>query len=88
LSDITPPILSHLREAIIEEKVRKNNFSFIDDFPSHTQSVERCVKLITEAASYVCGPENRDKPIRSKLLARVINPKVQNKSQYKVKEEI
>jgi len=68
--------------------VRKNDFGFIDDFPSHTQSVERCVKLVTEAASYVCGLENRDKAIRSKLLARAINPKVQNKSQYKIKEEI
>jgi len=60
--------------------VRKNDFSFIDDFPSYTQSVERCVKLVTEAALYICGPENRNKAIRSKLLARTINPKVQNKS--------
>jgi len=53
-----------------------------------THSVERCVKLVTEAASHICGSENRDKAIRSKLLARAINPKIQNKSQYKVKEKI
>jgi len=76
---IDPPILSHLHATIIQEKVSKNDFSFIDDFASHTQSVERCVKLVTEAASYVCGSENRDKAIRSKLLARAINPKIQNK---------
>jgi len=36
-SDITdPPILSHLHAAVIQEKVRKNDFSFIDDFLSHT----------------------------------------------------
>jgi len=69
-SDITePPVLSHLYAAIIQKKVRKNYFSFIDNFPSHTQSVERCVKPVTEAASYV-GRKNRDKTIRSKLLAR------------------
>jgi len=50
-SDITdPPILFHLHTAVIQEKVRKNDFSFIDDFSSHTQSVERCVKLVTEVA--------------------------------------
>jgi len=39
-SDITdPPILSHLHAAVIQEKVRKNDFSFIDVFPSHTPSV-------------------------------------------------
>jgi len=36
-SDITdPPILSHLHAAVIQEKVRKNDLSFIDDFLSHT----------------------------------------------------
>lgn len=25
-------------------------------FPCHTQAIERCVKLITEAAGTVCGP--------------------------------
>jgi len=46
------------------------------------------VKLVSEAASYVSGRENRDKTIRSKVLVKIINPKVQNKSQYKIKEEI
>lgn len=27
------------------------------NFPCHTQAVERCVKLVTEASSAVCGPE-------------------------------
>jgi len=38
---IAPLILSHLH-AVIQEKVRKNDFSFIDDFPSHTKCGEMC----------------------------------------------
>ncbi|KAK4875539.1 hypothetical protein RN001_011961 [Aquatica leii] len=29
-------------------------------FPCHTQAVERCIKLVTEASSLVCGAEARD----------------------------
>ncbi|KAI4458007.1 ubiquitin-conjugating enzyme e2 [Holotrichia oblita] len=36
-------------------------------FPSHTQSVERCVKLVTEATEKVCGHENRGGYIRATL---------------------
>ena len=29
----------------------------LDDFPCHTQSVERHVKVVTEAAGAVCGEQ-------------------------------
>ena len=39
-------------------------------FPCHTQSVERAIRLITEAASSVIGPEARDGFIRQRIKSR------------------
>ena len=39
-------------------------------FCSHTQSTERCVKLVTEAAAKVCGQEARDGYIRARVRHR------------------
>ena len=41
-------------------------------FPLHTQSVERAVKLVTEAASHVCGEEKRHGYILSVIESRRI----------------
>ena len=35
-------------------------------FPCHTQAVERCVKLVTEASAAVCGNTSRDGFIRAR----------------------
>ena len=40
----------------------------------HTQSTERCVKLVTEAAAAVCGHEARDGYIRAQLQHREAMP--------------
>jgi len=40
-------------------------------YPLHTQAVERCVKLVTEVASLVCG-QNADK--ETGVYAFVWNP--------------
>ena len=48
-------------------------------FSCHTQSTERCVKLVTEAAAQVCGQEARDGIIRSKLHSREEMPKLTTK---------
>ena len=39
-------------------------------FSCHTQSTERCVKLVTEAAAAVCGQEARDGYIRARIQHR------------------
>ncbi|GBL91019.1 hypothetical protein AVEN_226520-1 [Araneus ventricosus] len=54
----------------------------LEEFPCHTQSVERCVKLISEAAMKVCGETTRDGYIRAKLQARKELPTSDNKEQY------
>ena len=43
-------------------------------FSSHTQSTERCVKLVTEAAAAVCGQEARDGYIRARVQHREFLP--------------
>ena len=48
-------------------------------FSCHTQSTERCVKLVTEAAAAVCGQEARDGYIRARLHSREEMPKFTSK---------
>ena len=42
------------------------------DFPLHSQSVETCIKLVTEASNKVVGEEKRHQHILSVLEARKI----------------
>lgn len=46
----------------------------VPEFSSHTQSTERCVKIVTEAAAVVCGEEARDGYIKGKLEHREAMP--------------
>ena len=48
-------------------------------FHIHTQSTERCVKLVTEAAAAVVGQDRRDGYIRSKLVHREAMPSFNSK---------
>ena len=43
-------------------------------FSCHTQSTERCVKLVSEAAAAVCGQEARDGYIRARIQHREAMP--------------
>ncbi|ESO00438.1 hypothetical protein HELRODRAFT_175868 [Helobdella robusta] len=47
-----------------------------------TKAVERCVKLLTEASISVCGPEARDRFIRTRIKARQDIQIFNTKSQY------
>ena len=53
-------------------------------FPVHTQSVERAVKLVTEASSQVCGEEKRHEFILSVIKARKIRKPFDTKKDYKI----
>ncbi len=54
-----------------------------ESFPCHTQSVERCVKLITEAAAAVSGELNRDGFIRARIQSRELMPQCEAKLDYR-----
>ena len=62
----------HSAAAIAEDLqiMAKDNSLEIDDFPCHTQAVERCVKLVTEASQCVTNAASRDGLIRTRLKSR------------------
>ncbi|GBL80259.1 hypothetical protein AVEN_92195-1 [Araneus ventricosus] len=55
----------------------------IQKFSCHTQVVERCVKLVTEASNKVCGHEDRDGYMRETLKSRSAMPNFSKKSDFK-----
>ncbi|GBN36018.1 hypothetical protein AVEN_194724-1 [Araneus ventricosus] len=72
--DVTPPtvlrqISYHEFLKMIQDDVPMDGRDFIK-FPSHTQAVERIVKLVTEASRKRVGPHNRDEFIRATLESR------------------
>ena len=49
-------------------------------YPCHTQAVERCIKLVTEAAAAVSGKERREGWIRATMKSRSIMPVFETKN--------
>ena len=83
--DITEPPLT--RDITVEEidglidSKEKKEFPHL---PCHTQAVERCVKLVTEASSLVCGQISRDGFIRSRIESRQKMPSFETKRQFEI----
>ena len=53
---LTRNITSQEIDRLIEKKEKKN----LPNLPCHTQAVERCFKLVTEASAFVCRQKSRD----------------------------
>ncbi|GBO05552.1 hypothetical protein AVEN_208218-1 [Araneus ventricosus] len=86
---VTPPtvlrhISSHELLKMIQDDVPVDGWDFIK-FPSHTQSVERIVKLITETSRKRVGPQNRDGFIKATLESRKQMSQFESKKDYKKK---
>ncbi|GBL88973.1 hypothetical protein AVEN_255141-1 [Araneus ventricosus] len=66
------PLTMHIKDKDLKEMCKEEQFPVLtfEEFPCDTLSVERCVKLISEAAMKVCGKTARDGYICSKLQAR------------------
>ncbi|GBM75568.1 hypothetical protein AVEN_268565-1 [Araneus ventricosus] len=64
-----PPILRDLSEDDIKSLINSETKPIreIQKFPCHTQAVEMCFKLVTEASNKVSGHESRDGYIRATL---------------------
>jgi hypothetical protein len=82
-----PPLTVNISDDVIRAFVASKESPLIEfpRFPCHTQAVERCVKLVTEASASVCGNISRDGFIRARLEARHIMPVFNTKSEYRVK---
>ncbi|GBN98965.1 hypothetical protein AVEN_204183-1 [Araneus ventricosus] len=79
-----PTLTMHIKDKDSKEICKEEQFPVLtfEEFPCHTQSVERYVKLISEAAMKVCRETARDGYIRAKLQARKELPTSDNKGQY------
>ncbi|GBM88191.1 hypothetical protein AVEN_57948-1 [Araneus ventricosus] len=85
-----PPLLRRFSNLEIWSKVQSVGTAAewnFDKFPCHTQAVERCVKLVTEASQKVVGSNSRDGFIRTTLLSRSSMPSFTSKSSFKVPKE-
>ena len=78
-----PPLVMKYSETEITTFISSGSSVMeFEKYPCHTQAVERCVKLVTEASLSVCGPEARDGFIRTRIKARQDIPVFETKSQY------
>ncbi|XP_047131321.1 uncharacterized protein LOC124810448 [Hydra vulgaris] len=77
-----PPTTQHFSIEQIQYMIDNNVKPEISDFPSHSQSVERAVKLVSEASQYVYGLENRHSCILTKLLSRKMRKPYISKGHY------
>ena len=83
LSIATEPAVTQIFEdQVIIEHLMSGESLDLPDFPSHAQSVERAVKLVSEASSSVYGLEARHKYILTKVKSRKLRPAFKSKSEY------
>nr|CAH7730300.1 unnamed protein product [Callosobruchus chinensis] len=83
--DVTPPpVLANITNEDLKLFIENNDTLEFPRFPCHTQAVERCVKLVTEASSCVIGEEARDGFIRLRVKSREIMPHFHHKAEHKV----
>jgi hypothetical protein len=77
-----PPITTHISDENLIEMLTNGNLPDVQHFPCHTQGVERCIKLVTEASDQVCGLASRDGFIRARLASRKKMPIFNTKRQF------
>ena len=65
-----PPLTTDLSTTVVKGFITTP--MIVPDWPSHTQSVERCVKMVTDAASTVFTYEKRDGMIRGQCVSRAL----------------
>ncbi|ESN93198.1 hypothetical protein HELRODRAFT_181119 [Helobdella robusta] len=82
-----PPLTMKYSDIEISNDISSKCLLEIEKYPCHTQAVERCVKLVTEASISVCGPEARDGFIRTRIKARQDIQIFNTKFQYFGKKE-
>lgn len=81
-----PPLTSNLSDEALKSIVKSGlgTIQNTRNYPCHTQAVERCIKLVTEASSAVCGEHKRDGFIRARLHSRQQMPHFDTKKQFHV----
>jgi len=79
-----PPLTKHLSEEELREVVEE---PLNIEIPGHSQGVERCVKMVTEASHSVYGMEARDGFIRAVVKSRSFMPSFRSKQDFTLPEK-
>ena len=79
-----PPVTSEISENDLMKYINEKETPSITfpRLPCHTQAVERCVKMVTEASTAVCGAERRDGYIKVQMASRGTVPFFNTKRDY------
>ena len=77
-----PATTQHLSDVEIFSLTQKDSLCKIPDLPSHLQSVERSVKLVSDASHTIYGYENGYKSILTKILSRKPHQEFSSKGHY------
>ena len=81
-----PPMLKNISDSQLQAYVDNSSSLDLPNFPCHTQSVERVIKLVTEASAAVCGQDQRDGFIRARVESRKTHKTFETKSSYPLKK--
>jgi len=83
-----PPLMKHISDeklmALVTSGVVEDDLQ-IPQLPCHTQSTERCIRLVIEASVAVCGERQRDGFIQAGIESRATVKTFNTKSDYKLK---
>ena len=79
-----PPVMMRMADTELKDLIKADVTPTVlfPRFPCHTQAVERCVKLVTEATAAVCGQKSRDGLICVKIASRKLMPKFESKCDF------
>ena len=79
-----PPITMSISDDDLREFIREPTTPVVtfNRYPCHTQAVERCIKVVTEASQSVCGENRRDGFIRTRLESRAKMPVFETKRDF------
>ncbi|CAH1111186.1 unnamed protein product [Psylliodes chrysocephalus] len=86
-----PPLTFNITNETLDDIVTGKEALNFEKFPCHTQAVERCVKLVTEASTKVCGDQlpkaYEDVVITPDILEDTPESDTQSDNEIKPKEE-
>ncbi|KAK6168779.1 hypothetical protein SNE40_019961 [Patella caerulea] len=74
-----PALTEHLSDEQLQESLLHGDKLELIELPSHSQSVERAVKLTSEASGTVYGLDSRHKHIQAKVLSCQMRPSFASK---------
>lgn len=77
-----PPITSRISNEDLQKFINSCDTITFGKYPCHTQCVERCIKLVSEASAAVCGYEQRDGFIRVRVNSRDAMPVFNTKKEF------